>query len=471
MTGPDTTASREDEGPPGASPSAGAALAGTASGATTIPAAASGAGPLATTGSGATAALRRPSLWRRSLVYLAVLGPGLIAANAGNDAGGIITYASAGAQYKYRTLFFMVLVTVGLVVVQEMCARLGTFTGKGLAALIREEFTLRLAMFALFCLVLANVGLVVSEFAGIGAALELLGVSKYISIPIAAVAIWALVLFGSYRYAERLFLVLTLVFLAYPVAAIMGHPPWTTVGKETLWPHFVGSGQFLLLGVALIGTTITPYMQLYIAAAVADKGMAPEDYKLVRIDSVVGAIFGDLISLLIIVATAAATGSKVEQLSSASQAAQALRPVAGSAANALFGIGLLGASMLAGAVVPLSTAYAMSEAIGVERSVSRRFSEAPFFLSLFTSQVAIGAIVALAPGNLVSLLINMQELNGLITPIILIFILILANRRSVLGDAANGPIFKVVATVVIITVSVLAFIVLLTTVLGWFGAG
>src|SRR5579859_6362245 len=234
--------------------------------------------------------LRPPvSRRRRFLTYLAWAGPGIIAANAGNDAGGIVTYASAGAQFRYRTLFFMVLVTVALVVVQEMCARLGTFTGKGLAALIREEFSLRLASFALFFLVIANVGLVVSEFAGIGAALELLGVSKFISVPVSALCIWALVMFGSYRYAERLFLVLSLVFLTYPIAAILGHPDWAKVGADLAVPHFLASKSFILLGVALIGTTITPYMQLYVAAAVADKGLGPDEYRYERIDSVGGA--------------------------------------------------------------------------------------------------------------------------------------------------------------------------------------
>lgn len=402
--------------------------------------------------------------WR----YLAIAGPGIIAANAGNDAGGIITYASAGAQYGYRTLFFMVLVTVALVVVQEMCARLGVYTGKGLAALIREEFSLRVATFALICLVIANVGLVVSEFAGIGAALELFGVSRYISIPVATVCIWALVLFGSYRYAERLFLLLSLVFFAYPIAVFLGNPHWGTAGADLVWPHFLGSKGFLFLGVALIGTTITPYMQLYVAAAVADKGIGPEDYRYERADSVAGAIFGDVISIFIIIATAAAIGG-TGALGSAKDAAKALGPVAGRWSVRLFGIGLLGASALAGAVVPLSTAYAVSEAIGVERSVSRRFTEAPLFLGLFTAQVGIGAAVALAPGNLIHLLINTQVINGLITPIILTFILILANRRSLLGDAANGPAFRVVATVCVIAVGALSAIVLVQTLLGWMG--
>lgn len=408
---------------------------------------------------------------RRFLTYLAWAGPGIIAANAGNDAGGVITYASAGAQYRYRTLFFMVLVTVGLVVVQEMAARLGAFTGKGLAALIREEFTLRVSAFALFCLILANVGLVVSEFAGIGAALELLGVTRFISIPIAAMAIWALVLFGSYRYAERIFLVLSLVFFAYPLSAVLGHPDWGNALGSTLLPHLIASKSFILLGVALIGTTITPYMQLYVAAAVADKGIGPEEYRYEKFDSIGGAIFGDIISMFIIVATGAAIGRRGQPLNSAKDAAEALKPVAGRFAVQLFAFGLFGASALAAAVVPLSTAYALSEAIGVERSVSRRFAEAPLFLSLFTGQVVIGAGVALLGGNLIDLLIRTQILNGLITPIILVFLLILANRRSVLGDAVNGPIFRVVATVCVAAISIMSTIVVVQSILPWFGIG
>ena len=410
-----------------------------------------------------------PSPRRRALTYLAIAGPGLIAANAGNDAGGIVTYASAGAQFGYRTLFLMLLITVALVVVQEMSARLGAFTGKGLAALIREEFSLRLASFALFFLVVANVGLVVSEFAGIGAALELLGVSKFLSVPIAAVGIWALVMFGSYRYAERLFLILSLVFLTYPIAAVLGHPRWSQVVSHTVVPHFIGSRSFIFLGVALIGTTITPYMQLYVAAAVADKGIGPDEYRLERVDTVAGAIMGNLISCFIIIASGTALAHYALPLASAHDAAEALRPVAGSLSVELFALGLLGASMLAGAVVPLATAYAVSEAVGVERSVSRTFAEAPMFLSVFSAQIVIGAIVALLPGNLVSLLINTQTLNGLITPVILVFILVLANRRSLLGDAANGPVFRVVATICVGAVAAMAATLVIQTVVGWFG--
>lgn len=402
---------------------------------------------------------------RRFLAPLAFLGPGLIAANAGNDAGGIATYASAGSEYVYRTLFVMVLVTIALVVVQEMAARLGAFTGEGLVALIRENFSLRVATFAVACLIAANVGLVVPEFAGIGAAMELFGVSRYLAVPLAAVVLWALVVFGSYRYAERLFLLLSLVFIAYPVAAVLGRPRWGEVASNAVVPHFVGSQRFLFLVVALIGTTITPYMQLYQAAAVADKGIGPDDYPAERLDAVTGSIFANLIAMCIIISTAATIGGS-GPLDSAADAARALRPVVGDAAQALFGVGLLGASMLAGVIVPLSTAYAISEAVGVERSVSRRFSEARLFIGLFTAQIVVGAAIALAPGNLISLLLNMQFLNGLITPVLLTFMLIMANRRSVLGDAANTPRFRRVATVCVGTVGTLALVVLVQTVLG-----
>jgi Mn2+/Fe2+ NRAMP family transporter len=263
--------------------------------------------------------------------------------------------------------------------------------------------------------------------------------------------------------------VLSLVFLTYPLAAFLGHPDWANVLSHTVWPHFIASKEFILLGVALIGTTITPYMQLYVAAAVADKGIGPEEYRYERTDAVGGAIFGDIISLFIIIATGAAIGHLGQPLTSAKEAALALKPVAGRFAEDLFAIGLLGASALAGAVVPLSTAYAVSEAVGVERSVSRTFRQAPFFLSLFTGQVLIGAAIALAPGNLIDLLIKTQVLNGIITPVILVFILILASRRSLLGSATNGRIFQVVATISIVAVSTMSAIVVFDTILPWFG--
>ncbi len=404
----------------------------------------------------------------RPAVIFALLGPGLIAANAGNDAGGIATYASAGSQFQYRTLFICVLVIAALVAVQEMAARLGAYSGEGLMSLVREEFSLRIGAGVVVCLLIANLGLVVSEFAGIGAAMEIFGVSRYISVPIAAVTIIGVVVLGSYQWAERIFLALTFVFLSYPVAMILAKPDWGEVVRNTFIPHFVGSEAFLLMAVALVGTTITPYMQLYQAAAVADRGIGPDEYPHERIDAIFGALFAGVIFLSVLIATAAAIGDTGMPLESAEQAAKALEPVAGAGAEALFAIGLLGASMLAAAIVPLSTAYGLSEAIGAERSVSRRFREAPFFLGLFMLQVVIGAAVALIPVNLIDLLISMQVLNGFITPVILVILFILTNRPSAVGEAVNGPRFKVFALICVIVVSALALAALAVGIVGLF---
>jgi Mn2+/Fe2+ NRAMP family transporter len=284
------------------------------------------------------------------------------------------------------------------------------------------------------------------------------------------VIVWGLVVLGSYKYAERLFLLMALVFLAYPLAAVLARPDWGEVAAYTFWPHLLGTKAFLFLGVAIIGTTISPYMQLYQAAAVADKGITPEEYRFERVDAISGAIFACLVAFFIIVATGATIGN-TGPLDSAAEAARALEPVAGHQAEALFGIGLLGASALAAAVVPLSTAYAMTEAIGTERSVSRTFAEAPLFLGLFTGQIVVGSAVALLPGNLINLLINAYVLNGLLTPIILGFLVVLTSRRRLLGAAANPPLLRAAATVVVALVSVLSTVVLVQTVLGWLGVG
>ncbi|WEO92838.1 divalent metal cation transporter [Streptomyces sp. FXJ1.172] len=417
----------------------------------------------------AAPATRRRGLSRIAMVA-AIAGPGLVAANAGNDAAGIATYASAGSQFTYGTLFFMVLVTIALVMVQEMAVRLGAHTGKGLGALIREQFSLRLTALAVFCLLLANTGLVVSEFAGIGAAFELLGVPKWAVIPPAAILLWSLVLFGSYRWAERIFLIMSLAFFAYPIAMILGHPQWGEVGKHLVVPHIEPNKSFILLAVALIGTTVSPYMQFYAAAGVVDRGAKPEDYRLIKLDAVIGAVFACIISLTIIIATAAAIGG-TGPLDSAAQAAEALKPVAGQNAELLFAMGLIGASALAGAVVPLSASYAVGEAAGVERSVSRSFRDAPLFLGLFTAQIVLGAVVAMTPVNVIQLLIGTQVLQGLISPIVLVYLLVLTNRRSVLGAAANGPRYRIGATVVVVGVAAMSTILLVQTVLGWFGLG
>jgi len=412
-------------------------------------------------------AARTPPRWiGRGLAFLAILGPGLIAANAGNDAGGILTYASAGAQFGYRTLFLMVLITVALVVVQEMCSRLGAYTGQGLGALIREQFSLRSGATAMVLLFIANAGLTVSEFAGIGASMEIFGISRYIAVPLALTAIWAVTVLGNYSRAERVFLAMGLVFIAYPISAFLGHPHTGAVLSNLLWPHFLRSNAFLFMAVALIGTTITPYMQFYLTSAVVDKGVTAKTYRGERFDTVNGAILSDVVSIFIIIATAAAIGGH-GALNSAAEAASALRPVAGAAAEQLFAVGLLGASLLAATIVPLSSAYAIAETAGVERSLSRKIHEAPVFYGLFTTQLVIGAMIALLPGNAVELVVNAQVLNGFITPVLLTYILVLASRRSVLGEAANGPRFRALATVCVVVVGALSTVVLVQTIAGW----
>lgn len=409
------------------------------------------------------------SFFKRIIIpILALGGPGIIAANAGNDAGGIATYASAGAQFGYRTLFFMLLVTIALVIVQEMCARIGAYTGEGLGSLIRENFSIRSSTFAFMAFTVANIGLVVSEFAGLAAGLSLFGVSRYISIPIAALLVWSLVVFGNYKKAEQLFLILSLAFLTYPVAAILAHPDVKQAVNNLLLPHFLFNKSFLLLGVALIGTTITPYMQFYIAGAISDKGVSPNDYPKERSGTIIGSIGANLISIFIIIATAAAI-TKRGPLSSASVAALALKPVAGKFASQIFGLGLIGASALAAAVVPLSTSYAVSEAIGTERSVSKRIKEAPIFIGLFTAQLIIGALVALIPGNLINILINTQVVNGIITPILLVYILIIANNRNLLGEAVNSTFFKTVAILCITVIALMSLVLTAITISGWVG--
>ena len=346
-----------------------------------------------------------------------------------------------------------------------MCARLGAYTGEGLGALIREQFPVRASTGALSLLFVANAGLTVSEFAGVGAATELIGVSRYVSVPLALVVLWALTVFGTYTRGERIAIVLSLAFLAYPIAAILAHPDAGLVARDLLTPQFPHTTAFLVIAVALIGTTITPYMQFYVASAVVDKGIGPDGYKAERVDTINGAILSDIVSAFIIIATAAAIGG-TGPLASAHEAALALVPAVGSAAPAILGVDLPGAPLLADADVPPPTPYAIAEAVGAPRSISDSVRQAPLFFSLFTVQLVVGAAVALAPGNLISLVVNMQVVNGLITPVLLAFVLILANRRSVLGDAANGRVFRAVATVCVVSVGALALTVVVLRAMG-----
>ncbi len=411
--------------------------------------------------------LRRRS---RLLAYLSVLGPGLIAANAGNDAGGIATYASVGARYGYRMLWMMLVITVSLAVVQEMAARMGAVTGKGFSDLVRERFGIHWTTFVLLSLFIANSALVVSEFAGIGAAAELFGLPRLIAIPATAALVWWLVVKGSYKRVEVVFLVMTLVFLAYPIAAALAKPDWAQVGQQLVVPSFQLDSGYLLLFVATVGTTVTPYMQLYLQSAVADRGSGAEHLARERVDAYAGAIFSDVIAAFIIIATGATLFVEHLDVQTAQDAAQALSPLAGPFAGYLFGIGLFGASTLAAAVLPLTTTYSVTEALGFERGVSRSFREAPVFLGLFTGLLAFGAAVALIPGiDVIQLLIVTQVVNGLLLPIELVTMVRLVNDRAVMGKHANGPVRNVLAYGTVGGVSLLSIAYLVVTVLGLVG--
>ncbi len=396
------------------------------------------------------------------LRWLAVLGPGLIATSAGNDAGGIATYSQAGAKFGYQLIWVMVILTVSFGVVQEMCARLGAATGRGLLDLIRERFGIAWALFAVVVILIANGGVTVSEFVGIGAAMELLGVSKYVSVPLGAIFIWYLVIFGSYAKVEKILLLMTLVFFAYPIAAIMAKPDWGEVARGAFIPTLNSDPAYLFLVVGLLGTTITPYIQIFQQSSLVEKGVARRHYGTERIDAYFGAVFSNLMSVSMIIATAATlyvVGQR--EIGSAADAARALEPVVGSAARVLFGIGLLGATLLAGAVLPLATAYAVSEAFGMPKGVNLDFRRGRVFFSLFTALIVVGVVLALIPNiPVMKLLVGVQVLNGLLLPIILVFILLLINDKTLTKELKNTRVNNAlgIGTLIMITTAVLVMI-------------
>ena len=405
---------------------------------------------------------RPGALW----IILASLGPGLVSANAGNDAGGIATYASDGASYGYSVLWMFPLITLSLAVVQEMAARMGAATGKGLSDLIRENFPIHTTALVLVALLIANGGTVVSEFVGIAAAVDLVRPSsQYILVPLIAAAIWLMVVKGSYRSVEKVFLAMTLVFFAYPVSAFLAHPNWGEAARQTVLPTFhFNQSAYLLLFVATVGTTITPYMQVYVQSAVADKGITARDYNPERIEVYLGSVFSNLIAVFIIIATAATLFPHNISINTASDAAHALRPLAGPYAEYLFAVGLFGASILAAAVLPLATAYSIVEALGVEKGLDAGFAEAPIFMGLFTGLMALGVATALLfpAQHLIQVLIAVQVIDCLLLPIILFTILRLVNDRKLMGDMVNGRVYNVIAWTTAIVVTLLSIAYVLT---------
>lgn len=399
----------------------------------------------------------------RLLMFIAILGPGMITANAGNDAGGIATFASVGAEFGYSLLWILIPITISLGIVQEMCARMGAVTGKGLADLIRERFGVRWTALIMLALLIANAGVTVSEFVGIAAATELFGISRFITVPLAAILIWWLIVKGSYKKVERAFLLMSLVFLGYIVSAFLSRPDWGEVAVGLVKPTFHLEPAFLFTFVAVVGTTISPYMQVYVQSSVVEKGVTMENYRQTKTDVWVGTIFAILIVFFIVVSTAATLHKAGIQVTSAEDAAHALRPLAGRYAQTLFGLGLFGASMLAAGVLPLATAYSISEALGFEKGVSRSFREAPIFLGTFTFLVAVGALIAIIPNlPLIRVLLVTQVINGLLLPIVLFAVLRLVNDRELMGDHVNGTLYNIFAwlTAIVVTILSLAFILI-----------
>jgi Mn2+/Fe2+ NRAMP family transporter len=415
---------------------------------------------------------RSPARIRRAVssykfyAYLAVLGPGIIAANAGNDASGIATYSSIGAGYGYTLLWAFIPMTFSLIIIQEMCVRMGVVTGQGLADLIREQFGVRWTALVMLALFIANTGVIISEFVGIAQASELFGISRYITIPLTSVAIWWLVVKGTQKRIEQVFLAMSLVFFGYIISAFMSKPSWFEIGSEMVTPSFSFDSAYIYTVMALIGTTITPFMQVYVQSSVVEKGLTKEDYPLARADVIVGTIFALTIAAFIVISTATTLHQQgITELDSAATAAQALVPVAGAYAQYLFAIGLFGAAMLAMGVLPLATAYSLSEALGVEKGLSHSFREAPIFLGIFTSLILIGAIVALIPGiPQIKLLIFTQSINGLLLPFLLIAIVTLSSNADIMGDYKNSFLFKCFAWLMTIVLSILSILLIVTTV-------
>jgi NRAMP (natural resistance-associated macrophage protein)-like metal ion transporter len=389
--------------------------------------------------------------WRtRIFLFLAVLGPGFITANVDNDSGGILTYSQAGAQYGYTLLWTMIPITLALIVVQEMCARMGVVTGKGLSDLIREEFGLRITFGMMILLVLVNFGNVVTEFIGIAGSMQLFHISKYLSVPICAVIVWALVVKGDYKSVEKVFLAASVFYIAYIVTGVLSGPDWHLALTETVKMPPVSAWKdksYLYMTLGVIGTTITPWMQFYLQSSIVEKGITVKQYKASRLDVIVGSVFTDIVAWFIVVACAATLYAHgIRTISDASVAAEAMKPLAGQYAFILFAAGLFNASLFAASILPLSTAYTVCEGLGFEHGVDKSFKEAPFFYWFYTLLIVLGAATVLIPNfPMYQVAVLSQVLNGVLLPLIMIFMLRLINKHELMGKYTNSRWFNVVA--------------------------
>jgi Mn2+/Fe2+ NRAMP family transporter len=406
--------------------------------------------------------------WRARLVLiLAVIGPGFITANVDNDAGGIFTYSQAGAQFGYSLLWTMIPITIALVVVQEMSARMGAVTGKGLSDLIREEFGFRVTFWLMLALVITNFGNVVAEFAGVASSLELFGASKYIVVPAAAAIVWALVVRGTYDSIEKIFLAASGFYVCYIVAGLLAHPDWKAAAFATFSPPSrvgIRNYGYLFMVIGLVGATIAPWMQFYLQASIVEKGITARQYIASRWDVILGCLFTDVVAWFIIVACAATLfASGHHDIASAADAAQALRPLVGEYAYLLFAAGLFNASLFAASILPISTAYAVCEGLGFESGLDKKFHEAPVFYWLYTLLIVFGAGVLLVPRlPLVYVAVLSQVANGVVLPLVLVFMLMLTNDRELMGEHVNSRGFNIVAWTTVVVMIVLTILMVLT---------
>lgn len=401
----------------------------------------------------------------RLLLLLAVVGPGIITANVDNDAGGITTYSVAGAHYGYEFLWMMPLVAVALILVQEMSARLGVVTGEGLADLIRASLGVRLTALIIGLMLFANLANTVSEFAGVAASMEIFHVSKFISVPIAAVVVWLLIVKASYRWVERIFLVASAIYLTYVFSAILANPDWGEVAHSFVTPHFQLDSAYIVLAVTIIGTTIAPWMQFYQQASIVDKGLKITDYAYERIDVVLGSLFAVFVASAIMIACAATLYRSGIRIESAKDAALALEPLAGKYASVFFGLGLLNASVFSAAILPLSTAYVVCEAFGWELGVDNSFRQAPVFFGIYTALIVLGAGIILLPvQSLIRAMLASQTLNGVLLPVILIVMLRLVNDKRRMGAFVNGRIFNLLVRITVAVLIVLTIVLVVTSV-------
>ena len=400
----------------------------------------------------------------RILLFLAVVGPGFITANVDNDAGGILTYSQAGAQFGHLLLWTMIPITLALIVIQEMCARMAAVTGKGLSDLIREEFGFRITFLMMIGILIINFGNVVTEFIGIATSLELFSLSRFYTVPVCAVIVWLIVVKGQYKSVEKVFLAASFFYLTYIVAGVLAHPLWKDATIATFKPPKFSAFRdqaYLFMIIGVVGTTIAPWMQFYLQASIVEKGVSKRGLKASRLDVITGCVFTDIVAWFIIVACAATLFVHgFRDIKYASDAAQALKPLAGDYAYILFAVGLFNASLFAASILPLSTAYTVCEGLGFESGVDMKFGEAPVFYWLYTLLIVAGAALVLAiPGEqLVRIVLWSQVLNGVVLPFVLVFMLLLINKKELMGEYVNSRLFNVVAwttTIVIVGLSVL----------------